>query len=142
MSVKHTGTHFLSHLLSETIGPVRTTHWSALNKDMLSEITISPIRHPDLVYATWYSRDRFGPTFFVEWEVLNYNWKKDRIHILPIDTDNRDFYLNQLSEILDVPLPTKWEPQGSSHRYEPPKTDLSRVYDLEIVQAFYPGVGQ
>lgn len=142
MSVKHTGTHFLTQLLSESIGPVRTTHWSALNKDMLSEITISPIRHPDLCYATWYSRNRFGPAFFEEWKVLNYNFVNDRIHPFPIDTENREFYKQQLEEVLGEKLVTEWKPLGSDKRYEPPKMDLSEVYNLEVVQFFYPGLGQ
>ncbi len=137
LSVKHTGTNFLDQLIKEYLGPVRAAHWSHSRPDKLPKIVVSPIRNPQDVYTTWYSRGRFGPEFFKEWQVFNEAFLLGIPTIVPVDTPDREFHLNKLSNRLGVDLQTEWVPVESQTRYPAPEIDLSSIYELEVVKAFY-----
>lgn len=137
LSVKHTGTNFIHQLLREFIGEVRSSHYNSLESFTTPEIIISPIRDPWRVYRTWYSRGRFGPEFFSEWNIFNEAWKTGKVHIVPIDTEDKQKHLDGLSDILNTKLSTDWTPVESMTRYNPPEIDLSKIYNLEVVKHFY-----
>jgi len=106
------------------------THWKGEGK-----FIISPIRDPYHVYRTWYSRGKFGPDFYKEWN--RFNSARDSVHILPVDTNDREEHLKNLGEKMGLELKTQWKPIEHMERFEPPEIDLSEVYNLPVVREYY-----
>ena len=138
VSVQHTGTHFLDALVREHYPKARTTHWITVPNYLRKKRIICPIRNPYDCFVTWYSRNSFGVDFFSAWHNFNDAFVAGNIEsILPIDTPDRDEYLQELSKVIDRPLKTDWAMKGSMARFKPPKVDLSEIYELPVVQKFY-----
>lgn len=138
VSVRHTGYNFTEQLLKECVGSVKGFHWIHHNTvEVFPEIVISPIRHPKLVYRTWYSRNEFGEGFFKEWEIFNDHWLAGNVHVLPLDTKDRGLHLKNLGKLLEVDLKTDWALVEHKQNFEPPEIDLARVFRLDVVREYY-----
>ena len=69
-----------------------------------------PMRHPRKVAESWIKRGwAINNVFFAEW--YNLFWLKEHYdgHWLPIDTPDRDDYLQKASEIVGRELTTDWQ---------------------------------
>lgn len=140
-SVQHTGTNFLNKVLTDAGWTVRATHWAAKNL-YDKPFTISPIRNPWDTYVTWISRRR-NDSYLGQWLLFNAAFEAlDDLYIVPVDTEDRDYYLNLLSQRLKCELTTDWKPVESQRRIPVEKTNyvrqiLHRVYQLPVVKKFY-----
>ena len=131
-SIPHTGTHFLMHLIESHGMTPRTKHVNGWE----GEECICPIRDPYETYCSWATRER-QQDFTQQWLFLNEIYTQNKGIFLPIDTEDRDKYLDRLSDHLKVKLTTDWKPQNSLEGDKlRPKVDLSTVYDLPIVRGF------
>lgn len=140
VSVMHTGTGFMRKLLSGVGVGCVNTHWEDFAPKSYPESMrfISPLRHPYDTFVSWYSRDKFGPAFFKQWNEINEAYLKDEIAmILPLDLPNKNEHLHRLSLLLGVEIATDWQRVSSWDRKVPPQTDISEVYGLQIVKDFY-----
>lgn len=136
ISVKHTGTNFISKILEDNeVGRVRCSHWLTSNPNR--KFIISPIRDPYETYITWYSRGRFGPDYYKEWEIFNEAYLKGIAHIVPVDISTRKYYLDKLSEEIGIELKTNWKKVEHQERFVPPSISLKNVYDLPVVKRYY-----
>lgn len=133
-SVQHTGTCFLHELLKKNGWYVRARHFG-----VAEGFTICPIREPKMAYITWKSRGR-KEDFLTQWEKFNRAFiENDDLHVIPVDTDDREGYLSKLGERLKCHLSTDWRPVESRPRLE---VDidydlLQKVHELSVVRKFY-----
>ena len=135
-SVHHTGTDFINKVLKDAgWNETRSCHWDA---DRRSEgLMISPIRNPSDSYITWESRGR-TEDFFLLWKIFNKAFLKNKdLFIVPVDTSDRQDWLDKLSSRLKCKLKTDWKPVNSQPRKEVEKIDLSEIYKLPVVEKFY-----
>lgn len=134
-SVYHTGTNFIAKLLRKAGWmSVGACHWVAVPKD--EGFVISPIRDPWATYVTWQSRGR-TEDFYGLWERFNRAYENNpELMICPVDTDDRQVYLDALSEKIHCELPTDWSPVESGPRKSVGWVDLSDVYNLPVVKRF------
>ena len=69
-----------------------------------------PMRHPRKVAESWIKRGwAINSLFFAEWYNLFWLHEKYDGHWLPIDTPDRDKYLQEAGEIAGVGLKTDWK---------------------------------
>ncbi len=144
-SVPHTGTHFIRELLeSHGIKLVAHHFWDFMNDDFYSpytELKICPIRDPSLCYVTFVSRDKDLHNYWAAWRLFNELYEiEDNVYIVPVDTPDRDTYLQQLSLALDVNLETDWKPVAREPRKQVDIPDLTEIYQLPVVKKFYDDI--
>lgn len=135
-SVQHTGTNFIHKVLMDAGWNCRATHWTNANvKD--TGLMISPIRNPKDVWVTWCSRDR-QEDFNHMWSLFNQVYLENpNLFIVPVDTEDREDYLNLLSQRLKCDLKTDWTPVESREHKNYMDRDLSNIYELPVVRKFY-----
>lgn len=103
-------------------------------------LIISPIRDPWMCYITHRTRKRDPEWYWKAWREFNqYYVSGYPMCIIPVDTQNRDLYLQQASKKLGVELTTTWRPAGSLPRKEQEPIDLTEIYSLPVVKKFYSG---
>lgn len=140
LSVVHTGTHFMMELFKRN-GIENFSHYhygSKAEPKLLNQLIVSPIRDPLACYVTCVSRDHLDDHFWKGWQQLNWHFEREPdMWVIPVDTPDRDEQLNLLGMRLGFPLETDWQPVKSGPRKEIEPVDLSEIYDLPVVQAFY-----
>jgi hypothetical protein len=134
ISIPYTGTHFIKNLLESAGLKVRARHVEAW--EPTPDLIIAPIRNPLDVYISWISNER-DQDFFKKWKDFNKMFEEQNLFILPIDTEDRDCYLAELSSVLGVKLKTDWKPINQKVRRGVETVDLSEVYSLPVVRKFY-----
>jgi hypothetical protein len=148
-SVPHTGTHFMRVLLKKCIPEaiIETQHYEQFShyKNDHEKVYIAPIRHPYLVWKSWESRGTGNDPhfdFFSCWKQFNDDFVNENMHIqlLPLDTKDRQVHLDNLSVLLGHKLITDWIPVSSKPHKEVKMTDLTDIYQLEVVRTFYDGI--
>ncbi len=133
-SVQHTGTCFLHDLLRENGWYVRTTHFNPVNRE---GFLISPIRNPEEVWKTWCSQER-REDFEQMWNLFNDTFLNNPdLHIVPVDTEDREDHLKKLGQRLKCNLKTNWKPVNTHVRKNFKERDLTSIYDLPVVRKFY-----
>lgn len=135
-SVPHTGTHFLKGVLEDAGLEVRARHiegWQLTN-----DLVVAPIRDPYTTYVSWVSRGR-DQSFKEKWELFNKAFETQRMIIVPIDTEDRETYLKELSGELGVSLKTDWKPKNQGLRQDVGAVNLNDIYGLPVVKKFYDG---
>jgi len=135
-SVPHTGTHFLKKVLEDAGLTVKAKHWTGWLP--VDGLIIAPIRDPKRTLQSWKARKRVQD-FTGLWELFDKAYNSQNVFVLPIDTDNKDERLKELSKLLNVTLETDWAPLnvGPSSEHEEIKEDLTDIYKLKVVNDFY-----
>ena len=129
VSVKHTGSKFLSKLLCCDF-----THYHGKPHGNIA----SPIRDPYLVYQTWYSRRKLNlDDMWKEWDIFNRTFLRQKVWVVSVD---KHIGLEELSNHIGRKLETDWEPVGSLKRIQAPEIDLSPIYNLEVVKRYGYGI--
>lgn len=118
LTVPHTGTHFLASIFNNAKVPYVRSHYGVGRDhlDLDESFIVSTLRDPVKTFKTWYYRnhlDKHGMQFIDCW--LEYDWytKNENVFILPIDTQDREEKLKQLSNKIGLTLSTDWEPVSS-----------------------------
>lgn len=130
-TIQHTGTRFTEdlfikkgfHSKSFIEAPEgRTLHIGHISKGQREAIlslikdlvTVIPLRHPYLVSESWKRRGKDLNELVDNYKILTeldyYN-----PFYLPIDTPNKNYYLNKISDFLNINLITEWEVKNSIH---------------------------
>lgn len=111
-TIPHTGTHFIrDHLLSAHEHHVE--HLWPLSRVTLAELaanhrTIVPLRHPMLVARTWKSQNKDIKELPDWWYALIQYIDPHEPAYLPLDSPQRDGFLQDLNRQLDTMLSTDW----------------------------------
>ena len=135
-SVPHTGTHFVQSLLKRYGVETDLRHYGD-GVIPRNEVIVSPLRDPWMCWVTHYSRGRTLDQFYEAWIEFNRYAQNPNVYLLPLDTNNRETYLANLSKRLNKRLSTNWIPVSGGERKKPDEIDLSEVYNLDIVKMFY-----
>ena len=133
-SIPHTGTHFLKDLLEKSGLTVKALHIEGWKPT--KEHIINPIREPFKTWVTWESRNR-EQDFKIRWLLLDEIYRTQDVSIIPIDTDDRDKHLQDLSKRLNLELYTEWKPVSSQPHKAVKKIDLKEIYYLSVVKKYY-----
>lgn len=96
-----------------------------------NNVTVIPMRHPRLTRKSWMDRKKPMSVHDVMWRLLVNEVAPLMPFFVPIDSDERGWFLEQLETRLGRELKTKWKPQGVKHSNSALKyTDLEET-DLE-----------
>ena len=115
-SVRHTGTRFLKVLLKQH-EPTENVHFGQnFLYRLQGHYVITPLRRLDRVIQSWVNRS-------MELDMLHRDIGIMLEHpvdfFFPIDSENREDYLRELSEILGTELKTDWMPTGHHGKGQP-----------------------
>ena len=111
-SVQHTGTRFLRILLKPQT-PTGAHFGQKFLYRLNGHKTITPLRELDKIIHSWSRRDMdLKHLHFSIGQMIDF--KPD--FYFPIDHEDRDEYLIELSEIIGRDLETDWSPQGNQDR--------------------------
>lgn len=135
----HTGTHFITDLLRSHGAKTVSGHFHDVGYSfpVKGALTVCPIRKPESVYVSWFSRGNNLYFFKEHWELFNKFFLDNGCFLLPVDSADRGEYLDNLSEALDIKLSTDWKPIGSKLRKNCEIPDLSSIYELPVVGGVY-----
>lgn len=113
-SIPHTGTHFLDKLLTDHgVNLYRSVHITGDPEVEDWERLIVPLRHPLKVAQSWSNRqDRKGPSAWKQWVPAWTQLAGLRAFFFPIDAEDRNKRLKDLSEYVGVHLETDWTPEN------------------------------
>lgn len=156
-SVQHTGTNFVRGHLFESFGKIEINepvsdrrgdyvyqahlldgymgYWLEILKTIPA---IIPLRHPYLVWASWKKwdmkgyRERDNDAFMDAWNTLIGKIDCFKPYYLPIDSPDRDNYLEAINNGLNLDLKTDWpvvHSVGNTWNLEPDDIDV----DVEVV---------
>ena len=143
ISVPHTGTNFLTTLFQAHGFQVRAvhTHFSRWREETKGHKVVVPLRRPEAVYTTWYSRDEIQPNggkrFWEAWELMSEIDNELPCIYLPIDHPDRAAYLEALGDEFDTVFSTDWSKEASMPRKEPPPFDVSKIYEMNPINRIY-----
>lgn len=146
-TIPHTGTRFTENLfiqqgyssaaMNEEISDSRTKvirvgHISIgqrphILKHIFSNIAVIPLRHPYLTAESWRRREKPLEEMCYAYRLLVNELDSFDPLYLPIDTPDREYYLNEISDFLGVNLATEWEVKNSHH-------DTSRLHWQDLPQ--------
>lgn len=145
LSVPHTGTRFTERLL----GPLYKMHTDlgVERKRMprlrllleMSRVIVSPLRDPQKVWASFCRRRHTGERFWEGWRILEVLHQEFKIHYLPVDTPDRQLYLDEIAKGLGRKIETDWEPIGNkdvTHGLLLDQ-DLTEVYAMPMIRDRY-----
>lgn len=113
---------------------VKVRHFSGWGK--IDELVIATIRDPQATKRSWLARKR-DQDFDYMWHIFEQAYKTQKMFILPIDTDDRQKQLDELSKLLGVKLLTDWKAENESNHDNQEFTDLSHIYKLSVVDKYY-----
>lgn len=157
VTIPHTGTHFIFRLLHERM---------VKNKDYLlrachairerneanyfpgpGQILVVTLRDPKATWRSWTKRNRHPDPerrlmeFVASWKRLNaFCESNEDVFLVPIDTPDRQTYLDALCERLGIPRETEWKPANASvypPDFDPEVPDLSEIYQIPLAKRFY-----
>ena len=144
-TIQHTGTFFFKDLLKKNNVPYNNGHLGDGIKELPGDIILCTIRDPKQTYISTRSRGRYitdyeKNRFAQAWKELNELWlnaKNTKTFFIPIDLPEKQKYLDALSKELGKELKTDWEPIGHRRHKNVSFIDLSSIYSLPVVKAFY-----
>jgi hypothetical protein len=144
-TIQHTGTFFFKDLLKKNNIKFNYSHLGEGIKALPGDITLCTIRDPEQTYISTRSRGRYITDFekhrFAQsWKELNELWLKSnttKTFFIPIDLPEKQQYLDALSKELGKEIKTDWEPIGHRRHKNVSLIDLSSIYNLPVVKAFY-----
>lgn len=135
---------------NQAFSHIEAHHFNADPRDKLfpgENTLVVPLRNPVDAYITWRGRKTARQMPDVSWEKLWRNLNDAyldpelRVYVVPVDVpDVRDECLRKLEAEYGVEFSTDWSKRASQPELRVPfdPVDLSAVYALEIVKAFYP----
>lgn len=152
-TIRHTGSHFILDLLGSDVGCAKNPGqqdgtpgeiiWDHVDANLkfFADLgsrhpMVIPLRHPKVAAASWRGRGKDQKVMISHFRmVLDHLDPLDPLY-LPIDSEDRTHFLNEIRNELDMPLKTNWEPLGvrkSTHSWR--HTDHiqgidSAVYDF------------
>lgn len=98
--------------IDDHIYPEKLTRW----KELLAEYpAIIPLRNPVSIAVSWQRRNKDIGEFIVMWYILVEIIDQYNPQYLPIDTKERDYYLNRINKKLRLELYTDWPVINSVH---------------------------
>jgi hypothetical protein len=77
-----------------------------------SNNTIIPLRHPKVTAQSWIARHKCTKQMCRNFRTIVYTLDPLNPHYLPIDSPDRQKYLDKINEDMDLDLKTDWEPTG------------------------------
>jgi hypothetical protein len=81
-----------------------------LRKRMRQCKTIVPLRHPDAVASSWLARGLSIKKLEMEWAQMTL---LNDVFFFPVDAEDRDARLKELSSLIQLPLATNWVPTNN-----------------------------
>lgn len=158
-SIRHSGTRLVTkHILSDFVpvnprqpipndgkchvitGHVTEPSLEYMNHYMQNFPSIVPMRHPASIWKSFADRDMSYDFYFDHWLNLMELYAEYPMAIVHVDRHDRDYYLNEASKFLGVPLSTTWPNDattGDCGNAEIVVTDLMASKIPSIIMDFY-----
>lgn len=152
VSVPHSGSNFTNQLLENKMGYKHAKGLFLEGDYRLNRKTfpvtantlVIPLRHPEANWKSWKHRyegvnDVWEHNHFLQWKALERIVNEDDCIFLPIDTPDREEYLQALRERSGKDLQTDW---GKVNTAGTPKSmqcdkDLSYVWEIDFIKEIY-----
>lgn len=143
LSVRHTGTMFTLELIRDFV-PHVFRHIDLDHIDFLTAAEapiIVPMRNPHLVGQSWLGSYAAGIDTYnnEQWNLAKLRWSWDALLniilpkkplFLPVDTENRQQYLDKINATLGQNFKTQWKPVNAQRNRHPYTETDSKVLDF------------